>query len=130
MTSRRRSSRTSLANKPPSYTQLPPLALVEIPPPAEMMGALVSGVNTYLRTYRLGQCSVIVTKEFGEFHMSISHPTRLPKWDEVAEARYRILPDDVTMAMLLPPRAEYLNVNEHCLQLVQIAAVEMVGGPP
>jgi len=68
---------------------------------------------------------VIVTREFGNWHLSIAHPLRYPTWDEIAEARYRILPDGVTMALLLPPRAEYVNVNPNCFQLFQVDP----GGP-
>jgi hypothetical protein len=116
-------------NRPPSFTENKPLPLAEFPPPPELARVLVPGVNDYLRTYRLGECNIIVTKEYGEFHMSIANRNRLPTWREVSEARYRVLPDNVTMAMLLPPMSEYLNVHEFCLQLVQIAIVEMVGGP-
>jgi len=55
------------------------------------------------------------------FHMSISHADRYPTWDEVADARYELIPDDVTMAMLLPPREQYVNVDEHCFHLWQIS---------
>jgi len=54
------------------------------------------------------------------WHLSISHQTRYPTWDEVADARYELVPDQVTMAMLLPPKADYLNVHPHCFHLWQI----------
>jgi hypothetical protein len=54
------------------------------------------------------------------WHLSISHPERYPTWDELADARYTLVPDQLTMAMLLPPRDEYLNVHEHCFHLWQI----------
>jgi hypothetical protein len=125
MSSRRRRLRP---NRPPSFTERTPLPLVEFPPPPELARVLVPGVNDHLRTYRLGECSVIVTKEYGQWHLSIAHRARRPSWDEVAEARYRILPDGVTMAMLLPPMRDYLNIHENCYQLVQVDSVEMVGG--
>jgi hypothetical protein len=112
-------------NKPPSFTEREPLPLAEFPPPAPLVADVIApGVNEYLKCYRLGECSVIVTREFGEWHMSIAHKYRRPSWDEIAEARYRILPDDVTMAMLLPPKAQYLNIHENCFQLVQIPTEE------
>jgi hypothetical protein len=62
------------------------------------------------------------------WHLSISHnvmfngqqrPGRYPTWDEITEARYRFVPDAVTMAMMLPPRAEYVNVHDTTFHLHQ-----------
>ncbi len=76
------------------------------------------------RAWQLGQCTVFAGKEPPGWHMSISHPTRYPTWDEIREARYRFVPDAVTMVMILPPRAEYVNVHRNCFHLH-----EMSGGP-
>lgn len=54
------------------------------------------------------------------WHLSISHPGRYPSWDEVADVRYALVPDDVTMALLLPPSAEYVNAHPTCFHLWQI----------
>jgi hypothetical protein len=54
------------------------------------------------------------------WHLSVSHPDRYPTWDEMADVRYELVPDEVTMALLLPPRAEYVNAHEHCFHLWQI----------
>lgn len=54
------------------------------------------------------------------WHLSIAHEDRYPTWDEVADVRYKLIPDDVTMAMLLPPPGEYVNAHEHCFHLWQI----------
>ena len=54
------------------------------------------------------------------WHLSMSHPSRYPTWDEIADVRYELVPPDVTMAMLLPPPEEYLNVHETTLHLWQI----------
>ena len=51
------------------------------------------------------------------WHMSISHPDRYPGWDEISEARYRFVPDEVSMVMHLPPRSEYVNLHETCFHL-------------
>lgn len=119
MSSRRRLYRS---NQPPSYTERKPLPLDEIPvPPALARDCLMPGINAYLRLYRLGECTVIVTREYQKWHLSIAHTRRYPHWDEIAEARYRILPDALHMALILPPQAEYLNINPNCFQLVEIA---------
>ena len=66
------------------------------------------------------------------WHLSLSHrrdvldaqghpvPGRLPTWAEVFEARYRFLPDKATMAMILPPRAEYVNLMPTCFHLYEV----------
>lgn len=103
----------------PTFRDRPPLPLSEhLPGPS--LARMVNGSNDYLRVYRLGECGVIVTREFGRWHLSVSHPSRYPLWDEVAEVRYRVIPDGVTMAMPLPPSSEYINLHPNCFQLVEI----------
>jgi hypothetical protein len=69
-----------------------------------------------LRRFALGECNILVAQEpLGPhgallWHLSISHPSRYPTWDEIKTARYELTPHDVTMAMILPPPAEYVNV--------------------
>lgn len=72
------------------------------------------------RAWRLGQCIVFAGVEAGRWHLSISHKERYPTWDEIREARYNFVPDAVTMAMILPPRSEYVNLHDHCFHLHQI----------
>ncbi|MDR6861940.1 hypothetical protein [Phycicoccus sp. 3266] len=69
----------------------------------------------------------IVSRDMGLWHLSVSHPKRYPTWDEIADARERFIPDDVTMAMLLPPKAEYVNLHETTMQLWQVKP-ESIGG--
>jgi hypothetical protein len=85
-----------------------------------------------------GHLSVLVGREpimrgrLG-WHLSISHrssqlvtsggnpmPGRIPTWEEICEARYRFVPDEVYMAMILPPRAEYVNVHPTTMHLHEI----------
>ena len=54
------------------------------------------------------------------WHVSVSHPNREPSWDEVRRIREAATPDSVTMAMILPPRSEYVNVHETCLHLWEL----------
>ena len=51
--------------------------------------------------------------------ISIAHPDRDPSWDEIATARYRLLPDVEEMVMPLPALAEYVNHHQHCFHLVE-----------
>jgi hypothetical protein len=68
------------------------------------------------------------------WHLSLSHkratkggktrPGRYPRWDEVSEARYRFVPDEARMAMILPPKGEYVNEMSTCFHLWEVDAPE------
>lgn len=63
----------------------------------------------------------IVSRNPGSgWHVSVSHTDRYPTWDEVADARYRFTPNRVTLAMLLPPREEFVNVHDTTLHLHEV----------
>ena len=68
------------------------------------------------KAYTKGRLTVIVASK-PAWHLSISHPWRYPAWDEIRDARYDFIPDAVTMCMILPPKAEYLNVHPNCFHL-------------
>lgn len=76
--------------------------------------------------FRLAECSVIVAHEpLGRdgsyrWHLSISHASRYPTWDEIAEARYQLLDDDLYMVMVLPPSSEYVNAHPNCFHLHEL----------
>lgn len=72
------------------------------------------------RVYRLGRCTALVARERGQWHLSISHPSRYPTWDEIAKARYGALPHDVMFAMLLPPPEEYVNLHSNTFHLYEL----------
>jgi hypothetical protein len=109
-----------------------------IPLPQVVLAAAAStgepGMRGYQRPVADGHLTVFVAQAVWpgwndpQWHLSISHrtndrpprPGRYPEWGEVTEARYRFVPDDVTMAMLLPPKAEYVNVHETCFHLWQV----------
>jgi hypothetical protein len=91
--------------------------LVEVAPRTQDQALYINEANSYLRIYRHGACGVIVTKEYGKWHISVSRPDRLPSWDEIRDIRYAIAPDNVTMAMILPSKGSYVNVHPNCLHL-------------
>jgi hypothetical protein len=81
------------------------------------------GAESYLRAYRstLEHLYVLVAWEVGNgWHLSISHPKRYPMWDEIKAARYDLIPDAVTMGMLLPPKGEYVALHQNCFHLHEI----------
>jgi hypothetical protein len=73
--------------------------------------------------FKWGDVSVLIAQEpVGpngalRWHLSISVPYRYPTWDEIKAARYDLLPHDISMAMILPPPTEYVNVHENCFHL-------------
>ncbi len=103
-------------------------SLTALPPPPT--------VRPDARCYRTASgCTVIVDREPARaaptgiylpesalllWHLSIAHRHRYPTWDEIADARYELVPHDVTMALLLPPPDQYVNANEHCFHLWEI----------
>jgi len=96
------------------------------------MGGMLStmGISKHSRTFDLegapttahlvGECYVMTSYESDGWHLSISHPDRNPTWEEIRDARYELLPNDLTMAMLLPPKEQYINVHKFCFHLYQI----------
>lgn len=70
--------------------------------------------------YTLGSCRIIVTIDAGKWHLSISHPNRLPNYNELKEARYKFLPDNIYAAQIFPPKSEFINLHPNCLHLWQI----------
>lgn len=107
-----------------------------IQPPAALTAAF-PGIRAWQRDLTDGHLSVFVGREPTDFdngdrrvlwHLSISHrtngptprPGRYPTWDEIREARERFIPDEVTVAMLLPPKAEYVNVHGTTFHLWEI----------
>lgn len=109
-----------------------------------LLGIGAQHVVVYQRKVEDGHLSAIVTREPSgpgggvEWHMSISHrladrsPGRYPTWDEIAHARYELLPDAVPFAMMLPPKSEYVAVHDttfhlHEVHRGQIGAVDRRG---
>lgn len=103
--------------------------------PPDLLRMTSPGTRVWQRDVKDGHLSVLVGREPSNdrsqflWHLSISHrtneatpqPGRYPTWDEIAEARYRFVPDDVTVAMLLPPRSEYVNAHATTFHLWQVA---------
>ncbi len=70
--------------------------------------------------YQFGECSVCVSKDDGLWHISIAHPKRYPTYDEIKEAHYEFVPDEARMAMVFPPKKEFVNVHPNCFHLWEI----------
>ena len=90
------------------------------------------GLRIYQRDVEDGHLTIMVGAEAGHdgprWHLSISHrtngndprPGRYPTWDEIKDARYRFMPGDITVAQILPPEDEFVNVHATTFHLWQI----------
>jgi hypothetical protein len=74
--------------------------------------------------YSLGECRIMVGSSPLGHHLSIAHPSRYPTWDEVAKARTELLPDEKNFGMMLPPKAEYVDVHTFCFHLWEVEGLK------
>lgn len=76
----------------------------------------------------LGQCRIICAREGSElrWHLSISHPFRLPTWDEINAARDACIPADVWLCQPMPPKEYWVNLHAHTLHLWQVRDRELI----
>lgn len=96
--------------------------------PQDLRRTLHGGLPLVLEYWSMGECTILVGHEpegvNGEmrWHLSISHPSRHPTWDEIKTARYKLLPLDMAFAMILPPPEFYVNVaaQDHVFHLHEI----------
>ncbi len=72
-----------------------------------------------------GILNVIVSKDMGLWHLSVSHPSRIPNYEELKEVRYKFLSDDIYVAQVFPPSKEFVNVHPHTLHLWQLRDTEL-----
>lgn len=57
----------------------------------------------------------------GYWHLSVSKWNGMyPNWDEIADARYDLLPHDIDVGLVLPPPKDYINHHPGVLQLTEI----------
>lgn len=81
-----------------------------------------------VRVWLRGEVRAFVTRNFiGEesrWHLSVSCAGRYPTWDEIADARYDLLPAGIDMAMILPPLRDYVNDHPFVLQLHEITNLD------
>lgn len=82
------------------------------------------GLQPGTRYYRMGRATILLSPPFPEmdmgWHMSISRPDRYPSWDEIAKARYELIPNETEMVMHLPPRGDYVNLHNFCFHIHEL----------
>lgn len=50
-------------------------------------------------------------------HLSISHCSRIPNYEEMKAARYCFFPGEAEVVQVFPPNDEFVNCHERCLHL-------------
>ena len=73
--------------------------------------------------FKAGYLRAVVSQDGPDayWHLSVSHSAGIyPNWDQLADARYDLVPLDVDMALILPPPKDYTNFNEGVLQLTEV----------
>lgn len=72
--------------------------------------------TTGCRMYHMGPCRVLLSgpkeRDCIGWHFSISCPDRNPTWEEQRDCRYAIVPDDIYMVQILPPKSQYVNLHQ------------------
>ena len=72
--------------------------------------------------YVFGKAKVILSlDDMGDgsrrMHLSLSHPKRLPTWDELVRAKELFMGTDVEAWQCLPRRDMYVNMHPNCLYI-------------
>lgn len=98
-----------------------PKPLIEQLTPWRPLGEVTTApgytAKAWRRTVKDGMLRVLVGEEPMGWHLSVSfsddcgRPTRYPTWDEIAHARYELLPAELDFVMHLPPVGEYVAVH-------------------
>lgn len=74
----------------------------------------------FARHFQKGELKILMTKDEGRCHISVSHPDRYPTWDELKEIRYDLGPKQKPMAIVLPPQSAYVNIHQNCFHIWEI----------
>lgn len=81
-----------------------------------------------VRTYLLGRCLITVTPPMATdgWILSIDHPDRYPTWDEIAKARYELMPADALVGMMLPPKEQFINIAGNNFLLGELPSLNLM----
>jgi hypothetical protein len=68
-----------------------------------------------------GMFVVIASVDAGSLHVSFSHNSRYPTWDEILAVRAWGFPEETEVVMVLARKSEYVNVHQNCFHLWESA---------
>ena len=81
------------------------------------------------KRYKMGKCRMLVSPPVDEdvgWHLSISCNDRYPSWDEIAHARYELLPTEIEFVMHLPKPEDYINIHDYTFHLHELGEREFI----
>jgi hypothetical protein len=67
--------------------------------------------------WQINKLRVVASWGGGWDHVSVSHPDRIPTWEEMAYVKDLFFGDDEAAMQLHPPKSEYVNNHPRCLHL-------------
>lgn len=62
-------------------------------------------------------------------HVSVSHRTRCPSWEEMAWVKSLFWTDEETVVQYHPPKSEYVSYHPYCLHLWRPIGIELPRPP-
>lgn len=67
--------------------------------------------------WQFGQLRVVASWGLRWEHVSVSHPTRCPTWDQMHAMKQRFFHDHEAVMQIHPPERDYVNLHPFCLHL-------------
>ena len=77
--------------------------------------------------FRMGRCNVIVTRDAGRWHMSVSTHSASPSYKELKAAKEQFLPPDLTYGQLFVPEEQHVNLHQFTHHLWEIEEPKTIG---
>lgn len=72
---------------------------------------------------------VVASDGAGWEHVSVSHRTRCPNWNEMCAIKAMFWGEEETVIQFHPPKSQYVNRHKHCLHLWKPAGVALPSPP-
>ena len=70
----------------------------------------------------MNKIKIMQSIDDGLHHISLSHPSRLPTWEEVKEVREKVGDPKKFYVMVLPPKEYYVNLHPYCFHLWEVTS--------
>lgn len=91
---------------------------IECPKNVEM--ALKKEGSIFVKLYKFRNLHIILsldpTQHGTLLHMSISSETKYPSWDDITEAKDKLM-GDIDVMMILTKKIDYVNLHKNCFHL-------------
>lgn len=98
-------------------TETLPAKITEMVPSGMVKSTIPAGARLFRYGRRGG---IILSRDDGRLHLSISFPDRLPTWDEIKHAREELLPEDAFFCVPYPPKKYWMSVHAYAMHLYEV----------